>query len=92
MNKLSPEQSRHNQQVYRQRQRQRGYHLINKWIHLSIRDEVYKIIDAINKDFSASNITFVNMMLDILSSGSGTEIHGRKVDGKWKFHVIPPSN
>lgn len=92
MNKLSPEQARYNQSTYRQRQRERGFHLINKWIHLSIRDEVYRIIDAINKDFSDSNITFIKFMLDVINSGSGCEIHGKKVDGRWKIRLIPPSN
>lgn len=89
---LTPEQSKINQSVYRARMRSNGFGLVNKWIHKTIRDDVYKIIDRINSDFSNDNITFVRMMIDVLTSDSGTEIHGRKVDGKWKFHVIPPNN
>lgn len=89
-NKLTPEQARLNMANYRSRQRDRGFCLLNKWTNKKIREDVYELIDRINFDFKRGETSFLKMMLNVLRAANGTEIHARRVHGKWDFHVIEP--
>lgn len=86
----SPEVARLRQSKYRSRQRDRGFELVNKWIHSENKDDVYQIIDRINDDMASNNNEFVRFLIDVITSQPGACFFGKNIDGRWRFEVRKP--